>query len=230
MQRWTWLALCAAAVLAACSGQPAGPDDGINSQKSNLDLGGGVHIDSVSYVLTGPASFMQTGALPVGASSTITATFNNIPKGTGYKLNASGWASDNITLCKGDASFDMAKAGSVTVKIPLECAKPPAGSLSFQANTNVCPVIEGLSVWPLTALVGSTVTLALTAQDPDKAPAPLSATWSTTSGALSATSITGAVLTCTAAATATVSVSVSDGDPVATCPATTSVNISCVAH
>jgi hypothetical protein len=209
---------------AGCAGDRGGsPSTNIDTIKLKLDFGGGVMLNSVDYVLTGPASFRQTGTLSVAAQPTISATFQGLPAGTGYDIKVAGTASDNLNLCKGEAMFNVAASMNAVVQIALACS----GRATLSADVNTCPTIDSLSVVPAEVYVGDSVQLTAAAHDPDNGPSPLSATWSAASGSLTNLSATGATFTCTAAGTFTVSLSMSDGTAAPRCADNASVTVTC---
>jgi len=217
-------AMVGAAMAAAlgCAGDPQPPDT-IDTVRFKLDFGGGVMLTSVDYVLTGPASFRRIGTLGVGDQASITATFSNLPAGQGYDIAVKGTASDDSSFCKGEVTFSVAPMMDAVVTIPLMCS----GLAAVTADINNCPTIDSLSVTPAEVQVGSSLDIVAEAHDPDNGPAPLSATWATTSGTLSNLSTTGATFTCTTAGTFTVSLRVSDGTPGTKCADTASVTVIC---
>lgn len=217
-------AMVGAAMAAAlgCAGDPQPPDT-IDTVRFKLDFGGGVMLTSVDYVLTGPASFRRIGTLGVGDQASITATFSNLPAGQGYDIAVKGTASDDSSFCKGEVTFSVAPMMDAVVTIPLMCS----GLAAVTADVNICPTIDSLSVTPAEVQVGSSLDIVAEAHDPDNGPAPLSATWATTSGTLSNLSTTGATFTCTTAGTFTVSLRVSDGTPGTKCADTASVTVIC---
>ncbi|MET0591069.1 MAG: hypothetical protein ABW133_00115, partial [Polyangiaceae bacterium] len=82
---------------------------------------------------------------------------------------------------------------------------------------------------PLSAPVGTTVSLSVAASDLDGVPAPLSYNWSSSSGTLSGATTAHATFTCTVAGTSLITITVHDGDPGPNCPATQSFDIACTA-
>ena len=216
-------ALAACLFLAACGGErDAAPGD-VDTVRLNLDFGGGVSLTSVDYVLTGPASFRRTGTLAVGDQPSISATFQNLPAGMGYDVVVKGTASDDLNLCKGEAIFDVASSMNAVVQIALACS----GRATLSADVNVCPTIDSLSVVPAEVYVGGSMQLSAVSHDPDNGPAPLAASWATTSGTLTNLSTTGATFTCTAAGTFTIGLTVSDGTANPKCADTASVTVIC---
>jgi hypothetical protein len=216
-------ALAACLFLAACGGErDAAPGD-VDTVRLNLDFGGGVSLTSVDYVLTGPASFRRTGTLAVGDQPSISATFQNLPAGMGYDVVVKGTASDDLNLCKGEAIFDVASSMNAVVQIALACS----GRATLSADVNVCPTIDSLSVVPAEVYVGGSMQLSAVSHDPDNGPAPLAASWATTSGTLANLSTTGATFTCTAPGTFTIGLTISDGTANPKCADTASVTVIC---
>jgi hypothetical protein len=215
--------LLTASSAAGCAGDRDGAPSSVDSVQLKLDFGGGVTLNTVDYLLAGPGSFHRAGTLPVGDQPTIMTTFQNLPAGTGYDVMVKGSASDDSSICKGEAMFDVAASMNAVVQIALTCSGRAAVSTDF----NACPTIDSLSVIPAEAYVGSSVLLTTAAHDPDNGPSPLIATWSTSSGMLTNLTTTGATFTCTAPGSFKISLSVSDGTPNPKCADTASVMVVC---
>jgi hypothetical protein len=219
------LLVMTAAALGVALGCAGGsqPPTGVDTVRFKLDFGGGVMLTSVDYVLTGPASFRRIGTLAVADQPSLMVTFSNLPAGQGYDIAVKGTASDDSSICRGEAMFNVAPSMDAVVTIPLMCS----GLAAVTADINVCPTIDSLSVIPAEVYVGSSLAILAAAHDPDNGPAPLSAVWATTSGTLSNLSTTGATFTCTAAGTFTISLRISDGTPGTRCADTASVTVIC---
>jgi hypothetical protein len=212
------------ALAMGCGDERGTGTETIDSVQFKLDFGGGVTLTSVSYDLTGPNSFHQTGTLTVGSSDTVNAMFGPLPAGKGYDVMVQGTASDGSSFCTGEVMFNV-PLPTPFVQIPLSCS----GIASVTANINVCPAIDSLSVTPAEVYVGSSMQLTLVAHDADSGPAALTAAWTATSGTLTSVSTTGATFTCTVAGSFSVSVSVDDGTPDMQCTDSASVNVVCTA-
>jgi hypothetical protein len=208
---------------AGCGGARDGSPATVDTVQFKLDFGDGVTLNSVDYILTGPASFRQTGTLNVAGQPTITATFPSLPPGTGYDIKVQGAASDNLNACKGEAMFNVVASMNAVVQIALTCS----GRATLAADVNTCPTIDSLSVVPAEVYVGGSVQLTATSHDPDNGPSPLAATWSATSGTLTGLSTTGATFSCSTAGTFKVSLSVSDGTANPKCADSASVTVTC---
>jgi len=203
--------LCAASTIGAgatgCSGQEDAPAS--STVRFQLDLGGGVTLTSVDYMLTGPNGFSRSGSLAVGASSNVTATFQDLPKGQGYNIRVRGTASDGESFCQGALTFNVNGSMMATLQIPLTCS----GFAGVTTTIDVCPVIDELTAIPGEVRVGGTISLTAAAHDGDGGPNPMSAAWltATTGGVLSNPSASGATFTCNVAGTFAVVLRVSDG-------------------
>ena len=184
-----------------------------NTVRFELDLGGGVTLTSIDYRLTGPNGFRRNGSLPVGNDPIVTATFQNLPPGQGYNIEVRGDASDEETRCEGALSFNVAASMTATLQIPLTCR----GHVTIIGAVNLCPVTDSLSAIPAEVGVGGSIDIAVQAHDDDNGPQPLSATWTTTGGALSSSSTSGATFTCTQPGMFSVGVKISDGDTTNRC-------------
>jgi hypothetical protein len=219
----SWAAALALLAMGAGCGGERDAGAFIDAVQVKLDLGGGVTLTSVEYVLTGPNNFRRTGNLTVADDPTITATFQNLPPGMGYKLVVQGTGDDDQSVCKGQAMFSVAPMMNAVVQVALMCT----GRAAISADFNNCPTIESLSVAPNEITVGASVQLASIAQDPDNGPVGLTATWSASSGNLTSLSTAGATFTCTAPGTFPVTLTISDGTPQMKCADTASVTIVC---
>jgi len=220
------LLACLLATAAICAGACSTESDGpvTNTISFRLDFGGGVMLSSVDYILTGPNSFRRVGTLSVGDQPIVTATFQNLPAGQGYNIRVKGTASDDMTGCQGELTFDVMASMTATVQIPLTCQ----GVAAITATVvNICPVIDSLSAIPAEVRVGGSIQLAVEAHDADNGPSPLAATWQTTGGDLTGLSTSGATFTCTAPGTFMVGVRISDGQAANSCPDTAKVNLTC---
>jgi len=218
--------VAASAAGLGCSGEADPPVS--NTVRLELDFGAGVTLSSVNYVLTGPNSFNRTGTFTVGNQPTVTATFQNLPKGNGYDAVIDGMASDGNGTCHGEQMFNVNGSMASVLMIPLTCT----GQATITGTLNVCPVIDELDAIPSDVIVGASIQLTAVAHDPDNGPTPLAVTWSTTGGMLSNQSATGATFTCTAVGSFDVTVHASDGPAVSTassCIDTSTVTVTCTA-
>jgi len=206
------LALGAGGTLEGCSSEPIGSRaESVGSLGVHLDVAPGVTLSSVTYTVTGNG-FTKTGTIDTSGAPTISGTIGGIPAGTGYTitLTATSVAGDSFT---GSARFNVTAGSTASVTVHLKGGvKTGNGSVTVNGTLNVSPVIDELTVTPLTVFVGSSVTLATVARDPDEAPSPLSYYWSTTGGVIDDPVDPNATLTSTTPGTFTVKLTVSDGE------------------
>lgn len=197
----------------------------VGSVGLNLEVAPGVTLASVTYTITGNG-FTKTGTIDVSGAPIIQATIGGIPAGQGFTFTLSATASDGTTA-SGSASFDVT-AGAITgVTIHLQWPGVRRnGSVTVNGILNVCPVLDELTVAPLTAIAGvGSIQLSGAASDADGVPAPLSYAWTTTGGTLSGASTSSAILTSATAGSATVTLTISDGD----CTDSASVTVTFIA-
>jgi 5'-nucleotidase len=195
----------------ACA-RNGGPAD-VGAASFELQLAPNITIDSVSYMITGPGGFTKSDSFDVSHSSTISATIAGLPAGTGFSISLNATSTDGQVACAGSAMFDVVAHMTTPVTVHLLCHQAPhTGSVNVNGTLNVCPVLDGISASPAEIIVGGTVSLSAVAHDVDSGPAPISYSWSTTSGEISNTTAQSPTFACTATGTVTISVTVSDGD------------------
>src|SRR5450432_1058267 len=220
-------------VVAGCNGAPAtnGGGNGTDSGTGSINIAlvqGGVMLSTVSYTITGPNAFSQSGAINVSSSSTVSAVIGNLPAGSGYAITLSATGTDSATTCGGSASFSVAAGTLTAVAVTIDCHQPAkTGSVAVNGTLNVCPVADGVSANPADVDVGFPVALAVAAHDPDAGPAPVSYSWTAASGSFSSATSATPTFVCTMPGPVTLTATASDGDSTAGCPATMSVVITC---
>ncbi|HLK91910.1 MAG TPA: alkaline phosphatase family protein [Polyangia bacterium] len=222
----------AAFVVGSCGGERS-PSTASNSATGSVDIAlvqGGVTINSVNYTINGPANFSKSGTIDVSQSATLSTIIGGLPAGNGYTITLTATGTDG-TSCGGSATFNVT-AGAVTkVSVTLECHQPAkTGSISVTGTLNVCPNLDALSASPAEVAVGATLSVSATADDPDNGPSPLAYSWTASSGVLKNANTASPTFECTSTGPATITVSVSDGDPLATCAAQGSLQVTCSGH
>ncbi len=208
------LALGASAPLDGCSSEHSGSSDVENTGSLGLSLqvGPGVTLNAVTYAITGNG-ISKSGTIDVSGTSTISGTIGGIPAGTGYTLTLTAKSTDGATTFTGSATFDVTAGKTTAVTIHLKgTATTGNGSVTVNGTLNVAPVIDELTVTPLTVSVGSIITLTGVAKDADSGPSPLSYYWSTTGGVIDNPIGPNAKLSSTAPGTFAVKLTVSDGE------------------
>jgi acid phosphatase len=192
----------------------------------DLQVAQGLTLNTVNYTITGPLAFSRTGTIDVSNSTTVSAIISRIPFGVGYQITLRGSAADGSAVCIGSASFDIDGPGTKPVSVHVTCElQPTTGSILVNGSLNVCPRISGIDASPAEVIFGGTITLQATADDLDRAPAPLALSWRSTSGTFSNASAAGPTFTCTRTGMVTITVAASDGDPA--CASSRSVDVVC---
>ena len=231
-----------ALVLFGCSAPMATPAIGTGTESSapgektgSVDLqfqvAPGVTLATVSYILTGPNSFSQSGTINVSNSLTIQALLGGLPAGSGYTASLSGTSSaEGLISCAGSSSpFAIQSNLTTAVSVFMSCSEPApnVGSIVVGATPLDCPSIDGVSALPANVFVGGSLAVAVAARGLN--PSALSYSWTATSGTLTHASSAYATFTCTIADTPTITVTVDDGSDAAGCSAAQSVTVTCAA-
>jgi 5'-nucleotidase len=196
-----------------------------------LQAAPGVTINVVSYMISGPSSFSKTGIIDVSHSSTVSTTIGGLPAGGGFIVTLTGNSTDGATTCGGGpVSFTVVVGQTTPVSVHMLCHEASrTGRVTVNGTLNVCPAIDNVSANPAEVFVGGSVALIGTAHDSDAGPSALSFQWTASSGVVAAPSAASTSFTCTTPGIATITLSASDGDPAASCAATSSVEIICTA-
>ena len=224
----------AAFVVGGCTSEHAPSTNGGNTSLGSIKLAlvtSGVTFETIAYTISGPNGFSKTGAIDVASSATLSAVIGGLPAGNGYTITLSATGTDATTICSGSAMFNVMAGATTAVDVGLDCHQPAkTGSLSVTGTINVCPTLQALSATPAEVAVGSSLSLAAVAVDPDNGPSALTYTWSTNRGSLTGATTVAPRFECTSTGAATVSVVVSDGDPSTGCAAMGSVTVTCSGH
>jgi hypothetical protein len=191
-----------------------------------LVLAPGVNLDSVSYTITGPGGFVQSGMIDLRNSATLSAIISGLPAGKGYTITINGAIGDAGTTCVGSTAFDVTAHTTTLTIVQVQCREPPSkGGVQVGGAINICPVADGLAASVGEVFVGGTIALSGTAHDTDNGPSPLSYQWTATSGTLTGATSPNATFTCTAVGPSTVRLTVSDGN----CTDSLSATLTCTA-
>jgi hypothetical protein len=228
------MALClvgSGVVVNGCSAKsPAGgaaTDTGIGGIGLTL-AGSSSQILSASWTITNPNGYSKTGTVDVSQSTALAVIIGGIPAATGYAITITANTSDGTASCAGTAGFAVVAGATTAVSVNVSCHQAPhTGSVSVNGTINVCPVANGVSANPSDIDVGFPTSVSVNAVDPDNGPSPLAYHWSAPTGSFSSTTAASPTFTCTAPGPVTLTVSISDGDPLATCAATTSLVVTC---
>ena len=218
--RIVFFSLCALGVAMMSCAEPR--TDGASIA---LQVSPGVTLSTANYWVIAPNGTVTTGTVAVGTSATVRVIISGLPTATGYQLIVSGLASDLMTGCSGSTTFNS-PTPSTGVPVTLTCAGPPApGQALVTATVDICPVIDGVAVSPSSIAVGNSMTLQVTAHDPDSAPSPLSYAWSADGVSLTSSPAASATFTCTQPGAFQISVAASDGE--ATCVVSQTFAVTC---
>jgi arylsulfatase B len=209
-----FLALGAFAPLEGCSSEPLRGVGGeqVGSLGLNLEAAPGVTLNSVTYSITGNG-FSKSGSIDSSGAPSISGTIGGIPAGSGYTITLTAVSAEDGTAFSGSANFSVTAGGTASVTIRLRGSGSSGnGSVTVNGTINVGPVIDELTVAPLTVFVGSSIALTGVGSDPDAAPSPVSYYWSSTGGHIDNPIDSSATLTSATPGTFTVELTVSDGE------------------
>ena len=180
-----------------------------------LALSAGVNLDHLNYRIAGRGLAPITGTVNLrDPGATISFMVGNIPACTGYEVGLDGASEDGKTTCTGSGTFDIVTNRATSLKLAIQCMVPDdtGAVVVCPAGVNACPVLGVVSVAPLSARVGRTITLRGAATDADPGTA-LVYKWAVTNG--SGTVANGGAaettFTCTEPGRPTLRFSVSDG-------------------
>ena len=234
LEKMTMLALgiCSFGSITACGdhGAAVESDDATGEVGIALQVPGGTTIDSASYSITGPMGFARTGIINVSASTRLTAIIGGIPAGTRYQITLAATTTDGSVSCTGSGSFDVLPGKIASATVPMTCHEQPrTGSVLVGGVLNLCPTIDSVGANPAEIQVGGSVALSASAHDSDAGPSPLAFGWTSSTGTFSDPAAQNPMFTCTTPGTVTLHLAVSDGDPAASCAATSTVPVTCSA-
>jgi cysteine-rich repeat protein len=133
-----------------------------------LNVGG--HVITVAhYTIFKGGIVVAAGDLDVHALHSLSFRIGGLAAGTDYSLNIEAVADDGQIQCSGSAAFAVQAGRTTQVTLALNCSNttPTTGSIDVNGNFNQCPVIDALTVNPLVALVGETITVSSHFRDAD---------------------------------------------------------------
>jgi hypothetical protein len=217
--------LTAVAAVGSVASGACAPEAGEGRLGVSLSIAPGVTVSAASYLLSGPASYTRSGTVNVSASPQLSVLIGGVPAGSPYTLSFSATLDDGVTPCSGSSPQFAVAAGLATqVTVNIVCGPPTSTSTIINGMRNLCPVIDGLSASPGTAVVGGSIVLSVRAHDPDGVPSPLGYTWAAGAGTLAQPSLPNTLFSCTAPGIAMITVSATDGD----CRSTAALAVACV--
>lgn len=188
----------------------------VGSLGLKLEVADGVTLQTVTYKIT-KGDYEKSGTIDVKDAPTISAKIGGIPAGNGYTIELSSSSVPDGIAFTGSAQFNVTAGGTTSVSVRLRGAGTSKnGSVNVSGTLNVAPVIDELTVTPLSVFVGGEVTLRAVAVDPDQGPSSLTYYWSTTEGVIDDPLSPTAKLTSQSPGTALVKLTVSDGETITT--------------
>ncbi|HEX2733180.1 MAG TPA: sulfatase-like hydrolase/transferase [Polyangiaceae bacterium] len=209
------LAFSAALPLDSCSSERASDDgsEAVGSVGLKVEVAPGVTLNAVTYTISGNG-FSKTGSIDTSGSPVVNGTIGGIPAGDDYTIVLTATSVEGDTTFTGSADFDVTAGKTTSLTVHLRAKGKPTknGSVSVNATLNVGPVVDELSVTPLTAYVGHTITLNGAASDADEGPSGLSYYWSSTGGVIADPIRASTTLTSATPGTFTISLTAFDGE------------------
>lgn len=183
-----------------------------------LEVAPGVEVDEIVITVVGsfgtitqslppsanPSTFI--GGLPPGpATVTIQALFQG------------------QVVCEGTASVNIQANQTTTVSVPLQCPSAgDRGDIDINGKFNPCPVIQFGIATPSTAAVGESVSVSVTASDPEGDP--LTYAWTATDGTFANPAAPSTSYTCMSPGSKNLTATVSDNRG---CDETVGLRVSC---
>jgi hypothetical protein len=138
-----------------------------------LSLAGGITINQISYVITGPTRASDTVDVSA-ATSTASFVVGGLTVGAGYTIALSATDTAGDPCASAPESFSIAFEQTTQLSVNLVCTVgdggfvfPDSGAGSVQVGasvstlnnpTTVCPVIASLSILPAEGVVGTMMT------------------------------------------------------------------------
>jgi len=211
---WSLAAGASLVLAGGCTSEPIadGNVEQVGTLGLNLKAAPGVTLDSVAYSITGNG-FSKTGSIDTSGAPTISGTIGGIPAGNAYTITLTATSTEGSETFVGSATFNVVARKTTAVTIHLQGAGASGnGNVAVNGTLNAGPVVDQLSVTPLTVFVGKSITLSGVGRDPDNGPSPLSYYWSATGGAIDNPISPNATLTSSSPGTITVKLTVSDGE------------------
>ena len=189
-----------------------------------LTLSANVTVTVVNYSITGNGITPRTGPINVSdPSATPSVQVGGIPAGTGYLVTMTGVSTDGQTTCNGSGMVDVIANQINMITVVMQCrATGTTGVVTVGGGFNNCPMITSYTGAPATVSVGGSVSVSVSATDPDGDA--LMFGWTAPSGKFGDTGAPVTTFTCTTSGPVTLTMTVTDGQ----CPSTITLPISCV--
>jgi hypothetical protein len=190
----------------------------IGSVSLKLELGAGVTVNSLDYSISGNGYSKSGTASVEGPGMAFMLLVDTVPVGTGYTIKLDGKSVAGDVNCGGSAMFDVVAGQATHVTINLTCdgGGSDAGGVLVDGKVDAsgkggCPVIDSVTLVPVSVAVGASVKFSAVAKDADGAPSPITYAWSAASGTFGSSTAAATTFTCAQAGTVEVQLAVSDG-------------------
>jgi len=207
---------------------PAGQDDPgtqlVGAVGLALSLAANVTVSAVDYSITGNGITPRTGLINVSdAAVTPSLQVGGVPAGSGYLVALTASSVDGQTTCNGSGMVDVLANQVSLITVVMQCrATGTTGVITVGGGFNNCPSITSYSGAPATVAVGGSVTVSVSATDPDGDA--LMFGWTAPSGRFGDTGGPVTTFTCAANGPVTLTMTITDG----MCPTSITLPILCV--
>lgn len=233
---FAWLSVAPAFVsiaLGACSASEVSSSEvrgSVGSAELALSLPDGTGIRAVSYLITGPNRYSNTGDVPVGNSSEVKFQVGNIPasRPDAYTIALRASTSSGELCSGGPAMFGITPSETALISVNLRCGgRAATGRGNVRVDVGVvqsaaCAEVDGLSAIPREINTGSSISLTGFSSLPASSTYAwtVSSTTTLTPGVFGSPSASSTSFLCTEPGTHQVTLTVSSG---AGCPVSTEV-------
>jgi hypothetical protein len=200
----------------------------VGQVRVGLQLGGGVELSAVSYVVSLDSTDVLSGTLMLAEHDAAFRGVFVLAEAIGYVLDLSATPASG-PACFGTATFDVFAGVTTPVTVTLTCPSVTgsAGGAEISGVVNQCPTVSSLLASRASASVGETIAVEGVGSDPDDAPFPLAYMWSAGAGTALTPAAAATDVLCTEAGPLTVTFRIFDGDP--ECLGTTaSIDLACI--
>jgi len=209
------------------TGQPPAVDPGAENLGTvglALTLSSNVSVSVVDYSITGNGITPRTGPINVAdPGATPSLQVGGVPAGAGYLVTLTATSTDGQTMCNGSGMVDVVANQVSLITVIMQCrATGTTGVVNVGGGFNNCPVVTSYSGSPATVSVGGSITVSVSATDPDGDA--LMFGWTSGSGSFGDRGAPVTSFTCTASGPVTLTMTITDGQ----CQSGIALPISCV--
>ena len=189
-----------------------------------LTLSANVTVSAANYSITGNGITPRTGPIDVSdPAATPSVQVGGVPAGTGYLVTMTATSADGQTSCNGSGMVDVVANQVNYITVVMRCrATGTTGVIDVGGGFNNCPAITSYTGAPATVSVGGSITVSVSASDPDGDA--LMFGWTAPSGTFGDTGAPVTTFTCTASGPVPLTMTITDGQ----CPTSIRLPVSCV--